>query len=82
MSLFDQWMQSSDDAIKNAATMVDQATANYQSKQITLSEYRELCADILDYQNISATIADLTRRQVVWDAFQDIINVVNAVSGL
>lgn len=82
MSLFDQWMQSSDDAVKNAAHMVDEATTNYQSKQISLAEYRELCADILDYQNITATVLDLTRRQEIWDAFQAITSIVNTVSGL
>ena len=82
MSLFDQWTQASDDVIQNAANMVDQATTNYQSKLISLAEYRELCADILDYQNIAATISDLTRRQAIWDAFQAIIAIVNTVSGL
>jgi hypothetical protein len=82
MSLFDQWMQSSDDAIQSAATMVDHATTNYQTKQISLAEYRELCSDILDYQNIAATISDLVRRQAIWDAFQGITAIINTVSGL
>jgi chemotaxis regulatin CheY-phosphate phosphatase CheZ len=82
MSLFDQWMQSGDDAIKNSADMVDQATNQYNAKQISLAEYRELCSDILDYQNIAATISDLNRRQAIWDAFQAITTIVNAVSGL
>jgi hypothetical protein len=82
MGLFDQWIQSSDDVIQNAANMVDQATTNYQTKQISLAEYRELCSDILDYQNIAATISDVIRRQAIWDAFQAIVAIVNTVSGL
>lgn len=82
MSLFDKWLQSGDDAIQNAANLVDQATTQYNAKQLTLAEYRELCNDILDYQSIAANIADMTRRQAVWDAFQAIQSIVNAVSGL
>ena len=82
MSLFDQWLSSSDDTIKNAANLVDQATTQYNAKQLTVAEYRELCSDVLDYQTISANIADMNCRQAVWDAFQAIESIVNTVSGL
>ena len=82
MSLFDQWIGSSDDVIKNAAQMVDDATTQYKAKQISLQEYRELCNDVLDYQSISANIADMARKQTIWDAFQAILNIVETVASI
>ena len=82
MSLFDKFLQSNDDIIKEAANLADQATIQYNSQQITLGEYKELCNDILDYQKVVALVTDMVRRQIIWDAFQAIGNVVNTVSGI
>ena len=82
MSLFDKWLGSDDEAIKQAATLADEATTNYNNKQITAAEYKELTSDILDYQSITATITDMVRKQAIYDAVMDMINIVETVTSL
>lgn len=82
MSQFDKFMQSSDQLIQNAATMVDQATTEYNNKNLTLFEYKEICSDVLDFEHISMIVTDMIRKQEIYNAFQEISSIVSIVSSL
>jgi hypothetical protein len=79
MNYFDELLQSNDDLIKNAATMLDQITSQYQTKQITEAEYRELCNNVLDYQQVVSNVTDMDRKQLIWTAFQQLYTIVSAI---
>jgi len=82
MSLFDKWLGSNDDAIKQAAILADEATTNYKNQQLSIAEYKELTSDILDYQTIVSNITDMVRKQAIYDAVNDMITVVETVTSL
>jgi len=82
MGLFDQFLGSSDPLIQQAASLLNDATNQYKAGSLTKDEYNELCGNILDFNQISATITDMSRKQEIWDAFQAMMNIVEAATSL
>lgn len=82
MNQFDSFIGNKDHAISKAASLLDSVTNDYQAKAITKAEYDELCGDILDYNDIVASITDMTRKQAIYDAFEALTSIVSHISSL
>ncbi len=82
MIQFDVFQYSHLSEVTEAARLLKQVTQSYQVNTISKIEYEELCADILDYNRISATISDMTRLQGIQNAFRQLASIVSTIAAL
>ena len=81
MTYFDGLLQNPDPVIVDAASTLENITAQFQASQLTEEEYRELCLDVLDMQRIDELALDLQRKQDIQKAFQELYQIVSFVAG-
>jgi hypothetical protein len=82
MTYFQDFVHSIDPIVSHSASMLEDVTAQYNAGAITNGEYNELTGDILDYESVAANVSDITRKQVIYDAFQKLISIVGVISKL
>ena len=70
MTYLNQFLQSDNQVISNAAGLLENATNEYHSGNLSKVEYDELCNNILDLGKINTLVTDMHRRQEIYNAFQ------------
>ena len=82
MSQFDKYTGSSDPIVAQAGSDLETATADFKAGNITKAEYDELCGDILDASSIVSQLNDMARRQMIFDTFSELVNIVSMITSL
>jgi hypothetical protein len=80
MTYFEKFSLSEDPIVKHTADILEQITVQYQSKVLTLKEYKELVDDLLDYGHVCANINDVVRRKYIAGAFQSLVSIVSTIT--
>ncbi len=82
MSQFDTFINSPDNLISQAASMLNEVSLEYQEGHITKAEHDELCGDILDFQKIQTLVTNMDRREEIYSAFKALSSIVGIISSL
>jgi hypothetical protein len=72
MSLLTDLIASTDPIVAEAAKLTQDATAAYQTKQITLGEYQEIVGDILDLGKVGRLTSDMKRQNAIAEIYNQI----------
>lgn len=82
MTHFQQYTVSNDAVISKAAHLLEETTTQYTNHQLSKTEYDELCADILNFQQVHANIQDMNRVQAIINAFNAMLSIVSIVKSI
>ena len=78
--MFEQYVNSSDPQISTRAQQLQNYTNQYQSGQLSKSEYTELCQDLCDLSQIDDLASTAEEKAELQQTFEQWLSIIEAVA--
>lgn len=79
MSHFDAQTNHPDPVVAEAATMLQQFSAQLEAGELSETEFKELTYDLLDMQRIDKLALDLQHKADIQKAFQQLLQIAGMI---
>lgn len=79
MSYFSQFLNSSDDIVKQTAQLLEEGAAQLKDGNINQDEFNQLKTAALDFGTITEDVSDIERRDVIAQAFDSMLAITNTI---